>query len=166
MREIIIAQYRGKSMLSKLIEWQTRSDWSHSAIIFQKDDGMYWLVEAWHRGGVSCCSGDTIEEVLSANHTPGTKVDLFTINVTPTQWLIARRAAFEEVGKPYDFALILKFLSRRPAKENGKWICSELVCHSLAEAGIMLQHLPCWAMSPELVGISPLLKRETIITTR
>lgn len=154
----LIAQYRGKSVISKIIRWQTRSIWSHSAIVFPK----YTLIEAWHIGGVKSVQSNSLVECLSANHTPGTMVDLFSLDLNEEN---AISFLIKQVGKQYDFSLLCNFLTRKPAEVNNKWICSELVAAACTEGGLDLQRLPAQEFSPRLVGISPLLKfKETLIT--
>jgi len=157
---ILIAQYRGKSLISKAIKWQTRSVWSHSAIVFPG----YTLVEAWHIGGVRLVRSDNLIECLKANHSEGTEVDLFSLELEEDK---AREFAISQVGKQYDYSLLFNFLTREPAEVNNKWICSELVAAACSKGGVDLQRLPAQEFSPQLVGISPLLKfKETVCLTK
>ena len=162
--KIFIAQYRGIGPLSMGIEFFTRSKWSHSAIVIKyddDDDGAFILYEAWGFKGVVKIEGHTLHEVLSKNHRPITMVDLYTID------LCYPRIDFldKQVGKKYDWSLINKFVTRRPAMENDKWICSELVGEFCNRSGNPLQHMPTWKMAPEHVGISPVLEPHSVVRT-
>lgn len=156
MIHIIIAQYQGKSLISKLIRGQTRSLWSHTAAVLS--DGS--VIEAWHKGGVSHVKN------LSVNHTPGTAVDLFRIKCTPEQ-----AAGFEDhllqiVGKKYDFRSVFRFLTKVPAIINDQWFCTEAVVDALNCNNLYPQCRICPAeMSPQLLGIAPIMLPWGQITT-
>ncbi len=151
--KVFIAQYQGIGILSRGIEFFTRSDWSHSAIVISAE-GLFTIYEAWGRKGVVKADGDNLVSVLSANHHPGTKVDLFTVDL-PLHNIDFLEA---QVGKKYDWSLINKFVTRQPAAINDRWICSELTGEFCKRSGLPLQHMPTWKMAPEHVGTSPQLK--------
>lgn len=142
-----VLAYRGVSLISRAIRWQTRSPYSHIAL--EMADGA--IYEAWHVGGVRCMPDYRI------GHTPGTRIDVFGLPITAMGEAHARTFLDEQVGKKYDFADVLRFLSRRSATENDKWFCSELALVALRKAGVKLLNLEPWAASPRDVTISPLL---------
>jgi len=151
---IFIAQYRGIGPLSKGIELFTRSDWSHSAIVIKRGCHSFTLYEAWGFKGVVRVDGDNMISVLSANHRPGTPVDIFEVNLPcPNMYFIEA-----QVGKKYDWSLINKFITRLPATINNRWICSELVGEFCKRSGLAMQNMPTWKMAPEHIGISPVIK--------
>lgn len=159
--KIFIAQYQGIGPLSRGIELFTRSKWSHSAIVVKYDGGTFVLYEAWGFKGVVKVESDNLFSVLSENHRPNTPVDMFTIELPDPNI----RFLDDQVGKKYDWSLINKFVTRRPAMENDKWICSELVGEFCSRSGNPLQHMPTWKMAPEHVGISPVKVPHGIVKT-
>lgn len=92
---------------------------------------------------------------------PGETADCFTIEATPEQ--VEKIDAFVrgQLGKPYDYTMVARFVSRRQASrtESGKWFCSELVFAALLHAGIeLLRGTEPWEVSPGLLARSPLLR--------
>ena len=130
------------------------------------------VVEAWHQpilkgGRIYHHEDGTLIENLSVNHTPGTKVDLYsTWGLTDKQVKAIEKHAILCEGMKYDFRGVFRFLTRVPSTNNGKLFCSELVAESLLVGDIQLQkRVPVWDMSPKLVGISPVLTHvDTIVT--
>ena len=166
-----IALYQGKSLLSRLIRWQTRSVYSHTAFLL--DDGS--VIEAW----TPCCrevqpfwtaSWDQRKlSALSRQHTPGTRVDIFNFVCPLTRdenqrlEYLARR----DVGTPYDYRSILRFLTRqRSSQARRRLFCSEQVfarCEQIGRA--LLERTEAWRVPPDWLARSPLLYLEETITT-
>lgn len=144
-----ILAYRGKSVISRLIQLQTRSVYSHIAI--ELDNGS--VIEAWAKGGV------TISDSYSTQHTPGTVVDVFKINTTYAPDNV-HDFLMDQIGKEYDFISIMRFLFRRKAPINGKWFCSELCAAAFRAGSLVLQDLPESYLSPRDIAMSPLLEWE------
>ena len=159
-----ILLFRGEGMVSRLIQWQTRSQYNHVAV--ELSDGS--IIEAWE--------GDVIQAVkasffpkwfphdgvrvhsgwhdLALGHKPGTQIDVFSV---PNDFDHSGMEVFlkAQIGKPYDVRGVLKFVSRRPAKNDGYWFCSEL-CHAAAlQAGWLMVRGESWAMSPRDIGLTP-----------
>ena len=164
-----IALYQGKSLISRLIRWQTRSQYSHAAFLL--DDGS--VIEAW----VPCCREISPTSkvqspklnCLSRQHTPGTRVDIFNFVCPLTreenqrlEWL-ARR----DVGTPYDYRSILRFLTReRSSEQRHRLFCSEQVfarCEQIGRA--LLDRTEAWRVPPDWLARSPLLYLEETIVT-
>ena len=146
---IRIALYRGTSIISRLIQWQTRSVYSHAAALLDDDS----VIEAWHCGGVSHVP------TLQSNHTPDTPVDIFIVRSTLGQQEIYERFLKRQVGEKYDFQAVFRFLSRVPASKNNKWFCSELVAAALNSAGLPpLARIYPAEVSPKLLSLSQKLK--------
>ena len=151
---ITIGLYKSKTMVSRLIRWQTRGDYSHAAIHIH---GM--AVEAWHRGGVQ-------RGPIGHLHEKGTEIDIFKITGLHVP-LLVEAFALEQVGKPYDFTMVGRFLSRRgeSRRSKTKWFCSELVFDALAEGGLRLfRNTQGWEVSPDLLKRSPYLEFSHKIT--
>jgi len=152
-----ILAFRGSSLISRLIRWQTRSPYSHVAI--ELDNGV--IFEAWHRGGV--IKHDARRSLLDV-HEHGTQVDVLRVDMlegfvpATEQWLDRR------VGSRYDFRSVLRFVTRRPAVENNRWFCSELVSEALSHVGMFLQHAPSHDLSPRDIVMSPKLELVDTIT--
>jgi hypothetical protein len=168
--------------VGKLIRWQTRSRYSHAALVFDRE--LIREIDPTYR--LFCCGAEfnhghalthkfvTIEArefrgvrlTLGVVTTPATNVDLFQIEdcrlkiadleVLKRVWFWAK----DELAKDYDYGMVARFVSRRQASrtESDKWFCSELVFAALRKAGIeLLRDVEPWAVSPGLLAKSPLL---------
>lgn len=164
-----IALYQGKSLISRLIRWQTRSQYSHAAFLL--DNGS--VIEAW----VPCCREisptSTVANpklcCLSRQHTPGTRVDIFAF-VSPLTRDENRRLehlARRDVGTPYDYRGILRFLTReRSSVGQHRLFCSEQVFARCDQIGRpLLDRTDAWRVPPDWLARSPLLYLEETITT-
>lgn len=136
--------------MSTLIKWQTRGDYSHAAI--QLEDGR--IYESWQgfkNGGVRL-----------ANIGDGEGIDYFSLEVTYSQYNELVKYLDNQLGKKYDYTGVLRFLSRRKAKEDDKFFCSELVFDALKHVGILLfKETLGWEVSPQMLSRTPLLTRRT-----
>jgi hypothetical protein len=165
---IIIAQYHGKSMLSKMIRWQQRSEISHTAVMLASglteaviSSGMSdWLAqctlyEAW--GSVMPPRGSIYKRRgIAEGHTPNTKIDLYTVTCDGFK---AHDFLEEQVGKKYDFRALISFLTRRDRQREDAWICSELGFMAALQGGTrLLERIEAYAVSPGLLNLSPVMK--------
>ena len=141
-----ILAYKGISPLSRIIRWQTRSEYSHIAIEY---DGI--VIEALGTLGRVVLARDYREF-----HTDGTEVDVFAVPGLYAD--LAWRWALEQVGLPYDYRGVMKFVSRRPAAINGRWLCSELAAAACGVGGVELLRIPAHESSPRDVVASPVLE--------
>lgn len=146
--------YRGKSLVSKAIQFQTRSPYSHVAFQFAE----YEIYEAWHIGGVRKL------RYATEGHSPGTAIDVCRVHLPPDFSVDkAREFAEEQVGKGYDFKSVWRFLSRRSVALDDRWFCSEYLLATCEAGGAeLLRILPSMA-TPRDVDISPLLSYEFTI---
>lgn len=144
-----ILAYRGISIISILIKFQTRSIYSHIAV--ETDRGMVY--EAWHRGGVQSNSS------FKRLHTQGTKVDIFEL-VHPENFDVGKAKVFlkDQIGKKYDFWSVGRFLTRRKAQANNKWFCSELAEEAFKHGGVHLLNGNPSEHSPRDIVLSPYLR--------
>jgi uncharacterized protein YycO len=147
-----VLAYKGKGAISKAIQWQTRSPWSHVAILLDNGE----TIEAWQKGGVRICGSP------GENHAAGTEIAVFGIDykfdeATATARLLA------EVGKKYDFSSVLRFVTRRDSAADNKWFCSELV-HAILP--FLLARINSAHVSPRDIVLSPYLKFEKIFSVR
>ena len=162
-----VALFKGRSLISRLIRWQTRSEYSHAALWLPETEE---VIEAWHRGGVR---RGPIHNV----HTPGTEVDIFSVDLplarSYEEPLLDQyedrmmQFATKQVGGRYSFRSVFRFLSRRSAEHRpGIWFCSELVTRAFRIGGAsLLERIPSEHVSPALLSYSPLLKFDRTIIT-
>lgn len=152
--------YKGKGLISRLIRWQTRGQYSHVGV--QLPDGT--VMEAWHVGGVRHNAG------LGTAHELGTEVDVFLVeHLTKTETGRVIDFMRTKLGHGYDFRSVARFLSRQDEREEDrdKWFCSELVAAAFEAAGVKLLTAPPSRISPEVLSWSPrLVKFETVFTTK
>lgn len=147
--EPLVALYRGTSWVSRAVQFQTRSVYSHAGL--RLPDGS--IIESCHRGGVKRNAH------LGAVHTPGTVVDLFRVTV-PVDWDAALMFAAEQIGKPYDFRGVARFITRRtPDCNPPRWFCSALIQSAIEHGGVKLLERICpSAVAPGHQAMSPLLE--------
>lgn len=161
---LLVAQYEGRSIPSKVIQWQTWSPISHSSLVrvpLGFSDMLYFeqtealasapVIEAW-RGKVRLHQG------LADGHKPGTLLRLYSI-AAPLDAAVAWDFALGQVGKPYDRRGVMGFASRRHrAQSDHRWFCSELVFASLQAGGCnLLARINAYQVSPAKIDISTLL---------
>lgn len=147
---VIICLHRGNGWVSKLIKWQTRSEYSHVSIQFRNGMG----VEA--REGKGVRFADRWEDLLNGKE----DVEKYTVPMTQEQAIAIESFAMEQVGKGYDWTMVARFVSRRQETRASteKWYCSEIAYAAFQKAGInLLRDTQPWEVSPGLLGRSPLL---------
>ena len=138
--------FRGKGLISRLIRWQTNGDYSHAAIQFP--DGT--IYEAWHKPA-------------KFRKRPPLKdwsnVEAFDIVGLPEDANKTMRDWCERhLGAKYDFNGVLRFLTRRRKKKDGKLFCSEAVFDCVRESGVyLLRRVMLAQVSPTVLSFSPLL---------
>lgn len=140
--------YCGTSWVSKAIRWQTRSIYSHAAVLLPTG----FVYEAWTKGGV------VKAESVGANHKDGTVIDCFTFESNTTSDALIVTFLEQHLGDKYDYLSVLRFLDRRreSVSSQDKWFCSELVFAAMAYAGLApLERIEAYAVNPGMLGISP-----------
>jgi uncharacterized protein YycO len=137
--------YKPANLIGKLVCWQTRSQFCHVAVHFEDCT----VIEALYKDGV-----------IKRNYDKDKDTDCITLRICVDKtaeesihcWLE------NQVGKPYDYLAILRFLSRRKMYSNNRWFCSELAYEAFQQAGVnLLKHTQPWEVSPGLLLRSPLL---------
>lgn len=147
---MLVACYQGRSAMSRVIRWLTRSDYSHVAVVL--NDGR--VVEAWS-GGVR------IVDSLSDQHTPGTTVDLFEFDppLTQGQEGAGERYLLGRIGKRYDWTGVFRFVTRRRGSDANRDFCSELLDQTVRAMELTLfRHTQSWEIPPGWVPRSLALK--------
>jgi uncharacterized protein YycO len=141
-----IGLHRSTGLVSSLIKWQTRSQYSHASLILPS--GL--ILESMQGKGV----------VMDRWYNDKGDVDTFTVAIRAEQEHAVIDFAKQQLGKGYDYTMVARFLTRRQAtrKSSGKWFCSELVFAAYQEAGVsLLRDTEPWEVSPELLSKSPYL---------
>lgn len=144
----MVLLFRGRGIISTLIRWQSRSQYSHAALLMP--DGR--IVESWQGAGVR-----------TKPVTDWTDIEAYDVaGMSDHQWDLALDFAMELEGHGYDYRAVLRFVSRRPAADNERWFCSELVFAALQSAGVdLLSRISAAAVSPGMLSLSPrLIRRE------
>ena len=154
---IRIAQYMGRSFISKVIKKVTRGEYSHTAIML--DDNR--IVEAWEG-----CDEVRIITDLSDGHKPGTPVDIYEVSMGSRQEESFREFVEAQVGKEYDYLGLLGFYFNSGLHNEEKWFCSELFAASCLHADVgLLNNVAAYQTSPRLASVSPKTKYiKSIIT--
>lgn len=145
-----ITLHRGKSVVSRLIRWQTRGDYSHAGIILP--DGRFF--ESREGKGVRSFNGWVANE--------GESVEFYAVQVNDQQAEEIISFLEAQLGKGYDWTMVLRFVTREQESRasTGKWFCSELVFAAFQQAGVnLLARTEPWEVSPGLLSRSTLLQR-------
>jgi hypothetical protein len=147
---VIVYLFKGTALVSKLIRWQSRSEYSHAAI----GDGTH----VWEAVG-SGVRKLHVEDLPT--HYSRVHCDKFTVPMTPVQEEGVVHFLNKQIGKPYDMTMVIRFLTRNQAhrESRGKWFCSELVAAALGKAQPVLHRIEPWAVSPGMLSYSPLLAK-------
>lgn len=155
---LLVLAYRGVSLPSRLIRWQTWSPYSHVALGYLDAPDQPWtqapIVEAWTHGGVR----QQINPFLG--HTRGTRIDAFCVDgATPERARQAWAYALACVGRPYDWCAVARFLPRFGKDNPERLFCSELVMEACASAGLrLLERIDAARVAPGHLVTSPLLR--------
>jgi uncharacterized protein YycO len=149
---ISVLSYSGKGPMSKLIKWQTRSKYSHSAIMIS--NGFSTLMFESNPPEVTQLLGEPAivraESAVSILH-PTVEVDEDRM----FRWLT------KQVGKKYDKTMVVRFVTRKQEtrKSREKWFCSELVYAAFKHVGVdLFRDTEPWEVSPGMLARSPLLR--------
>jgi uncharacterized protein YycO len=129
--------------------WRTWSAYSHVAVEISEGE----MIDAW-KGGVRSIRHPFV------GHDAATAIEAFSIsNLTARQEVSVAEALRAELGRPYDYRGVLRFISRRdPAEDNRRWFCSELAFDALDRFGChLLRRVPAWRVSPGMLVTSPFL---------
>ena len=113
---VTILLFKGKGWISRLIRWQTRSIYSHAAILV----GVDTIIEAWQGTGVR-----------KKKITRWDDIDAFRIYCSDRQKKDVIEFLHKQLGKKYDYRSVFRFLIKIPAGINDKWFCSELAFDAL-----------------------------------
>lgn len=149
---VYVCLHRGTSLVSRLIRWQNRSDYSHASLVLPTGEH----IESREGKGVLWHPRFTLTN-------PTERVDWYAVEGLQGEHL-TRLDTFlrAQRGKAYDWPMVFGFVSRSRTEgqeSGGKWFCSELVFAALAAAGLPpLARTDPWEVAPGLLARSPLLK--------
>lgn len=156
-----ILLFKGKSLVSRLIAWQTRGEFSHVAVqfpdgrIFEAFEGS--ALKGFRDGGVRYRESDPDWSACQA----------FEIqDSTSLQWELMQGYAEDilEQSSGYDYWGVLRFISRRRLpRTNTRYFCSEVVMEITRKAQISLlsSRIPSDEVSPWVLSLSPRLLAST-----
>lgn len=141
--------FTGGDPIAWVVRWQTRSDYSHAAILIP---GTNTVVESYPGSGVR-------ERELTGRDWE--RCHAFRVEgMTARQWEAAVAFCESQLGMGYDWRSVFKFLTRTAAKENGKWFCSELVFKALEKTFRRVLQMSAEYVNPGHLAASPLLVRD------
>ena len=148
-----IALHHSSGIVGSLIRWQTRGYYSHASIVL--DSGA--VIESREFIGV--------RQLPRLEPKKGEVIDLYAFDHTAEQAAAIEEFLKKQIGKPYDYPMVVGFVSRARAEGHesaGKYFCSELAFAGPQKAaGIaFLNRREAWEVAPEHLGWSPLLKFE------
>jgi len=127
-----------------LIRAQTRSEYSHSAIMLK--DGS--IIESWQGKGVR---RKTLADYEG--------IDFFKVEGVDEN--VVEEFLLSKIGAKYDYLSVFRFLSKRKPIPSEKWFCSDLVFSALEAGGVkLLNNITPQEVSPALLSLSTLLKKD------
>ena len=141
--------FTGGDPIASIVKWQSRSHYSHAALLIP---GTNRVLESYPFYGVRTRELKAKDwERIHAYEVPG---------MTPRMWDAACDFAANQIGSSYDWRSVLKFVTRTPAKENGKWFCSELVFKALEVSYLRPLQMKAEYVNPGHLPASPYLRRD------
>jgi len=145
--------FYGRGWVSDAIRWQTDSEYSHTAIGLP--DGS--IIEAWQGSGFELLMmrGKVQKKFLTDKST----ITEFEVEQTPEQTAKIIEFLEAQVGKPYNYSGIVRFITRSDLDPRDSWFCSELVFAAFQYAGINLfERVKAVKIPPGMLAWSPLAK--------
>jgi len=145
--------------MARLIQLQTRSVYSHAALVTENDEVFEAIGKPFPFGKVVKAKS------FSSNHKPGEDVDVFEVT-TPYMRTKNMKWLKKQIGKEYDYRSILRFVTRVPAEKNQRYFCSELVFEYFNVGSLpLLKGIAAHNVSPRDLALSPFLRHtETWVT--
>lgn len=147
-----IALHRGTGLISRLIQWQQRGEWSHASVVLRSGA----MIESREFIGVRQLPK------LTANK--GEFIQVFQVECTDEQAEAVEAFLKAQIGKSYDWPMVFGFVSRSTVEgqqSGGKWFCSELAFAAFRAGDIhLLARIDPWEVSPPHLSYSTLLQPE------
>jgi len=148
-RKVRILLYRGRGLVAWLIRWQTRSEYSHAAFLFE--DGI--IYESVYPDGCVPPRQVTPTDVFTS--------DCYFFETSGDKYVKLRKWCADHVGCKYDKLAIFRFIDRHHDHPNDKFFCSEFVEEACEDIEHPLQRCPPWKANPGLLGMSLMITKET-----
>lgn len=148
---MIVVLFKGRGVMSRLIEWQTNGDYSHAALLDEDNNTLY---ESWQTAGV--------RKKINWSVSDDPTVDFFKFAHTKAEADAIRSFAESQLGKKYDWLGVVRFVSRTQLRPDAKekWFCSEFVTAALAAAGIdLFKNTEPNEVPPDLIKRSVVLSK-------
>jgi uncharacterized protein YycO len=150
-----ILLFHGRGIISWLIRFQTRGQYSHAAVMLR--DGR--VIEAWQGSGKHFWRNGGVREL------PGLKegkegIDAFEIqDLNEEQETRLQTWLLDQVGTKYDYRGVIRFITRARKGDVKKLFCSELVFEGCLQVGItLLARTHSWEVPPDWLKRSTMLK--------
>lgn len=144
-----IALHRSSGIVSRLIRWQQRGEWSHASVVLRSGA----VIESREFIGV--------RQLPRLTAAKGEFIQVFNVECTDEQADAIEAFLLKQIGKRYDYPMVFGFVSRSGTEgqqSGGKWFCSELAFAAFRFAGInLLARIEPWEVSPPHLSYSPLL---------
>lgn len=145
-----ILLHKGTGWISRAIKWQSRGPYSHASV---EIGGKFY--EAREFKGT---------RVLS--HPSSDAFEVFEVaGLLDTQEKAAEQFLIRQIGKPYDYTMVLRFITRQneSRKSSGKWFCSELVAAMMKHIDMQLfANTEPWEVPPNWIHRSIRLRPSTL----
>lgn len=172
VRDGLVVLYRGRGFISSAIRWQTRSQFSHTSLLFadrtissidqffsvgsvagkiQIKSSGHEIIESWQGAGVQATKlGGTEGIRFYRIHSSAVDADF---------WQRAHEFCSLKINMRYDYRSVFQFVTRSRPAANDAWFCSELVFAALRHAGLdLLARIDPHEVSPGMLALSPYLK--------
>lgn len=133
---IRIIGFKGKGLVSKLIQWRTGGPYSHVAFIPCCSYTMHRNImccEAREFAGVRYASGEM-------THRKETPYDIFERQIGHDQYDLLHRFLFSKIGLGYDYLAVFGFIFRKDGPlvhDSRRWFCSEFLAAGMMSAGLI-----------------------------
>lgn len=138
--KVYVAFSSGDTWISKLIKWATRSEFSHSFILFWDERWQSWMALGDNWNGF-CLTPAATENTLAV---ATVKQDLW----------VGLRKNIADLGSGYNYLGILGMIwvelgahvlhakLHNPFVSKSRWICSEIASHICIDSGVPLNLVP------------------------
>lgn len=137
--KVAFYKYTGHSGISglfdKLVRTVTKGPYSHCELIFP--DGIAY--------GSSLQDGGCRFKQIVFDQDKWDFIELPKLSPACISWI--ERFCIAELGSPYDFPGVFRFLLPRIRESKQSWFCSEIVCAALQEGGLLLG-INAWQVHP------------------
>jgi hypothetical protein len=140
----VIALYRARGLLGRVIAWQTRGAYSHAA----------WVTPSGKTYEAHAGLGVVCSRTPWANNR-GSEIDIYALpGLTDRERGRIENFLARQVGAKYDMVGVIRFLSGVNRNNWQRWFCSELVAEACEVAGRKLLNTEPWRISPATLAWS------------